>query len=79
MENNNDFQIRQNGNIILSGDGTSIGIIFNNLTGKNYKENPAEYKKYKKFVQSQGFDLYCDFQKYEGDQLIETGKFNQYI
>ena len=75
MENDNDLQICQHGKTILSGDKISIGIIFNNLTGKNFKDNPSGYRLYQKFAQSQGFDLNSVFHKCEDDKILETGHF----
>ena len=73
--NNSDYQIRQDGNVILSGDEISIKMIFRNLTGENFKDTMSEYSNYKKFAKSQGFDLSKIFHLYHGDTYIKTGNF----
>ena len=70
-----DYYIKQDGKVILSGDETSIKMIFNNLTGKNFKDNMDEYCKYKQFAKSQGFDLSRMFKMYHNETLIEVGNF----
>lgn len=69
------FQIRQQGNIIFSGDKISIMMIFNNLTGKNFKDNKVEYLAYKKLMKEEGFNLNKPFSIYEGDIFIKSGIF----
>ena len=68
---NNESQIRQNGKVLLSGDTTSIHIIFNNITGANFRG--AEYEQYKKFIQSQGVDLSVSVELYENGVFAKTG------
>lgn len=69
------FQIRQGGEIILSGDEISIKIIFRNLTGENFKNKMDEYCNYKQYVKSQGFDLTKTFQLYHGNAFLKMGNF----
>ncbi len=46
LHNSTRQDIRQDGLTVLwSGDGISMGITFNNLTGKNFTD-PAEYRAY---------------------------------
>lgn len=37
-----DFQLRRNGDTVLSGDGMSMAVVFNNLTGANFTHNSEE-------------------------------------
>lgn len=70
-----DHYIKQNGEIILSGDSVSIGVVFRNLTGENFHKKEKEYIQYKKFVESQGFDLTRKFYMYHNETLLKEGCF----
>lgn len=70
-----DHCIKQNDEIILSGDSVSIGVVFRNLTGENFHKKEKEYKQYKKFVESQGFDLSRKFYMYHNETLLKEGCF----
>ena len=70
-----DYYIKQDGKVILSGDETSIKMIFRNLTGENFKGEMDEYCKYKQFVKSQGFDLTRLFKMYHKDTFLKMGNF----
>lgn len=66
-------EIRQNGKSILwSDDGVTIGIIFRNLTGLNFKGK--EYTNYIQYVAlpDMGFN-YGEIEYVEDDKVIETG------
>lgn len=70
-----DHCIKQNDKVILSGDSVSIGIIFRNLTGENFHNKGKEYNQYKKFVESQGFDLTRKFYLFHNENLLKEGCF----
>ena len=71
----NDYHIKQDDKIILSGDETSIKMIFRNMTGANFTDNRDEYAQYKKFIKEQGFDLNRIFKMYHKDTFLEVGHF----
>ena len=66
-------EIRQGNEPVLTGDETSIGMIFNNLTGRNLKGK--EYIAYQKFVETQGFDLNKPFEMYKNGVYLKSGSF----
>ena len=67
------YEIRQDGKTILSGDELSLKMVFNNMTGKNF--SGQEYEKYKSFVEGEGFDLNKPFALYNNGSLVKTGQF----
>ena len=67
------YEIRQDGKTILSGDELSLKMVFNNMTGKNL--SGQEYEKYKSFIEGEGFDLNKTFALYNNGSLIKTGQF----
>ena len=68
-----EYQIRQNDKIILSGDKTSIMMIFNNLIGKFFTHQ--EYEKYKIFAETQGFILNKPFEVVINNIVLCRGTF----
>ena len=66
------YEIRQNGKPFLSGDETSMKMVFNNMTGKNLKG--YDYVLYKRFIKSQGANLEANVELYEDGRCIQTGK-----
>ena len=72
-----DHFIKQNDEVILSGDSLSIGMVFRNLTGENFHKKEKEYDLYKKFVKSQGFDLTRKFYLYHNETLLKEGCFRE--
>lgn len=66
-------EIRQGNKPVLTGDETSIGMIFNNLIGQNFKGK--EYIEYKKFVATQGFELNVPFDMYKNGLFQKSGSF----
>ena len=66
-------EIRQNGKSILTGDSTSIHVIFNNMTGKNFEKDPEGYRNYKALIKSQGVDLNSPIVLYENGKFVKTG------
>ena len=73
METKENYEIRQDGKTILSGDELSLKMVFNNMTGKNL--SGQEYEKYKSFVEGEGFDLNKPFALYNNGSLVKTGQF----
>ena len=67
------YEIRQDGKTILSGDELSLKMVFNNMTGKNL--SGQDYEKYKNFVEGEGFDLNKPFALYNNGSLVKTGQF----
>ena len=67
------YEIRQDGKTILSGDELSLKMVFNNMTGKNL--SGQEYEKYKSFIEGEGFDLNKTFALYNNGSFIKTGQF----
>ena len=67
------YEIRQDGKTILSGDELSLKMVFNNMTGKNL--SGQEYEKYKSFIEGEGFNLNKTFALYNNGSLVKTGQF----
>jgi hypothetical protein len=72
---NLDYTIKQDGITILSGDEVSMMMIFRNLTGENFKDEPEAYNQYKRYVKDQGFNLKRGFRLYHNDEFMAAGKF----
>lgn len=78
-------EIRQNGIVILyskdsyNKDDSSIQIIFNNLTGKNFSEN-QEYQSYIKHVAitSLGF-TYGKIELIKDGKVMKTGQISRQL
>ena len=65
-------EIRQNGHSVLhSEDGCSIGVIFNNLTGVNFKG--SEYRNYLKDVLPQMGLEYGEIGLYRDGVFVKSG------
>lgn len=65
-------EIRQNGHSVLhSEDGCTIGVIFNNLTGVNFKG--AEYRDYLKAVLPQMGLGYGRVEMYRDGICVKSG------
>lgn len=65
-------EIRQNGHSVLHGeDGCSIGVIFNNLTGVNFKG--AEYRDYLEDVLPQMGLEYGKVEMYREGICVKSG------
>lgn len=67
-------EIRQDGKTMLSStDGSTIKIIFNNLTGRNF-DDKKEYQRYRQFAMAYGFHA-GTIERYENGELKETANF----
>lgn len=64
------FKIRQKNRDVLTGDETSIKMIFNNITGRNFSGH--EYEVYKKYTISKWFDLNHAVELWCDDTLVES-------
>lgn len=73
--NNDEQEIRQSGKYILSGNH-SLGVIFNNLTGKNFTTN-KEYQWYIKSRLAVSDFTYGEIELWINDKLVSKGEISK--
>ena len=72
------YGIKQNDSMVITGDPTTIGIVFKNMTGENFKKSEnKDYQLYKNFVKEEDFELDKPFTMVAGDEVIKTGTFKE--